>query len=245
VTGQRSSVELHARAGWVGEELADELPGLRVIWTQIQATNGRTSRGVRERLHALSDARSGTHAALVRHRPVPSAYRVFFRQIGLDPDADLPPLEQAMLQRLLAGRFRSRDRVADARTIALIETGVAIWVMDASTLTVPLGIRLARAGERIRPGGKAPTRADRRRHARRVGKQRAEAGAASEELQEGRLVVADMRHAVAQLFGVCDAEHEVTRETTSMVLYALAVEGVPDAALEESLWICLTAIQST
>ena len=43
----------------------------------------------------------------MRREPVPSAYRVFYRHIGLDPDVVRTPIEEAMLARMLQGGFSS------------------------------------------------------------------------------------------------------------------------------------------
>ena len=42
----------------------------------------------------------------MRERPIPWAYRVFFRQIGLDPDRTRTPVEQLALDRLHDGAFK-------------------------------------------------------------------------------------------------------------------------------------------
>ncbi len=78
----------------------------------------------------------------MRTRPIPRAYRVFYRQIGLDPDVERVPAERAAVQRLLDGGFRSVGLVADACLIALLETAVPVWALDADAVAAPgLGIR--------------------------------------------------------------------------------------------------------
>ncbi len=85
---------------------------------------------MRRRLRDLSDRFYGSHAIHMRERPIPWAYRVFFRQIGLDPDRTRTPVEQLALDRLHDGAFISRGMPADALTIATVETGVALRVFD-------------------------------------------------------------------------------------------------------------------
>ena len=89
----------------------------------------------------------------MRERPIPWAYRVFFRQIGLDPDRTRTPVEQLALERLHDGAFKSRGLPDDALTIAIVETGVALRAFDAdqarrAALHPRLGARrgAARAG---------------------------------------------------------------------------------------------------
>ncbi len=60
----------------------------------------------------------------MRQDPVPWAYRVFWRQVGIDPDTDRTPVEQIALDRLKWGGLRSRNLLDDAITIATLETGV-------------------------------------------------------------------------------------------------------------------------
>ena len=73
----------------------------------------------------------------VRREPVPAAYRVFFRQIGLDPDVVRTPIEAAVLERMLRGGFPSRGLLADVLLIALVDTGVPVWALDAECVDGP------------------------------------------------------------------------------------------------------------
>jgi DNA/RNA-binding domain of Phe-tRNA-synthetase-like protein len=154
----------------------------------------------------------------MRREPIPSAYRVFFRHIGLDPDETRPPGEAAAVERLLRGGFRPDNRIDDALLIALAETGVPLWALDADALDGPLGIRTAGPGERL---GRRPV---------------------ARPLGPGQLVVADAGAAVALLFGEIAAERLVTGRTASVALYAVQVSGVPAIHVEEALWTCATLL---
>jgi DNA/RNA-binding domain of Phe-tRNA-synthetase-like protein len=96
--------------------------------------------GLRQRLRAMSDRYTGAKAIQLRTDPIPHAYRAFYRHIGLDPDEDRVPIEAVVLERLKHGGFQAHDRVTDAATIALVETGVPIWVLDEARVDPPLGI---------------------------------------------------------------------------------------------------------
>jgi DNA/RNA-binding domain of Phe-tRNA-synthetase-like protein len=134
---------LNVSPGLVDPALGAEFPGLRLHWTALEATVRASSRDVEDRLKALSDRYLGGGVVAMRTRPIPHAYRSFFRQVGLDPDASRIPSEEAAVRRLLHGGFRSRDVLEDARLIALIETGVPVWALDASRVDEgTLGIRL-------------------------------------------------------------------------------------------------------
>ena len=67
----------------------------------------------------------------IRREPVPAAYRVFFRHIGLDPDVVRTPIEAAVLERMLRGGFLTGGLLEDVLLIALVDTGVPVWALDA------------------------------------------------------------------------------------------------------------------
>ncbi|HEU4945510.1 MAG TPA: hypothetical protein VFT10_10165, partial [Solirubrobacterales bacterium] len=125
----------HAVAqGWVAPHVAAEFPGLGIAWIEVDGRPGRSPEPVRRRLRDLSDRFYGAHAIHLRERPIPWAYRVFFRQIGLDPDHTRTPVEQLVLDRLQEGGFTTKGLPADALTVATMETGVALRALDAERL---------------------------------------------------------------------------------------------------------------
>ncbi len=127
--------------GEVGAGLRAEFPGLRLRTALVDARPGRSPREVRERLGALSDRMRGAQAVAVRRQPVPSAHRVFFRHVGLDPDVQRVPAEEAVVARLVQGGFASRGLPGDALLIALVETGVAVWALDDARVRGGLRLR--------------------------------------------------------------------------------------------------------
>jgi len=166
----------------------------------------------------LSSRFHGAQALTMRSEPVPYAYRVFFRSIGLDPDSTRTPIEEVALERLHDGHFAARGHLLDALRIALIETGVPLWAVDADGLDGPLGIRTARAGERLGEGPYA------------------------DDLPEGRLVVADAGTPVAVLFGKLAPRAEPTPRAVNLRIFSVQVAGVPDLHVEEALWLCAEAL---
>jgi len=201
--------------GGVAPEVADEYPELRLWSLVVEAVPRRSPSGVRARLKALSDGFRGPQAVMLRQQPVPWAYRVFFRHIGLDPDADRTPVEALALKRLLRGGFRSEGIVDDALTIAVMETGVPVWALDAEHVEGTLEIRPAVEHERLgRRDQFAPW------------------------LPAGRLVVADAVGPVAVLFGDLAPGHGVTRESRRLLLLCVQVAGVPAIHVEEAMWLC-------
>ena len=93
----------------------------------------------------------------MRERPIPWAYRAFFRQIGLDPDRTRTPVEELALERLREGAFKARGLPTDAVTIATIETGVALRLFDAEQVHGKLCIRDSAPARRC-PGARGSCR---------------------------------------------------------------------------------------
>ncbi|HVY97050.1 MAG TPA: phenylalanine--tRNA ligase beta subunit-related protein [Solirubrobacterales bacterium] len=202
--------------GWVAPHIAAEFPGLGVAWVELDVRPGKSPEGVRRRLRDLSDRFFGSHAIHLRERPIPWAYRVFYRQIGLDPDRTRTPVEQLALDRLHDGAFRSRGLPADALTIAIVETGVALRAFDADRLQGGLCIRDSAPGESLpgRPG----------------------------ELAQGTLAIADESGPVALLFGSTGEGYGVGRDSRRLAIAAVQVKGVPQIAVEEALWIAAATV---
>lgn len=204
--------------GWVAPHLQAEFPGLSLATVEVDARPGRSPEPVRRRLRLLSDRLFGAEAIRLRGRPIPWAYRVFYRQIGLDPDRDHTPVEQLVLDRLQNGCFRSNGLPADALTIATVETGVALRAFDADRIEGELCIRDAAPGESL------PGRAS--------------------ELATGTLTIADEAGPVGLLFGPTAAGHAVDRDSRRIAIAAVGVGAVPAIAVEEALWIAASALEA-
>jgi DNA/RNA-binding domain of Phe-tRNA-synthetase-like protein len=214
-------VELIAASGFVAPELSAEFPGLRLDWVTVGSRAAASPRGVRRRLKLLSNRYRGASVIAMRTQPIPRAYRTFFHQIGLDPDSRRVPSEEAAVTRLLQGEFASRNLVDDARLIALVETGVPVWALDADHVDPGgLGIRMTAAGERL---GSSEY---------------------SHHLPPGRLAVADSRCVHAVLFGDVARDHAVGPRTERVALFAVAVDGVPAIHVEEALWLAVEVLNS-
>jgi DNA/RNA-binding domain of Phe-tRNA-synthetase-like protein len=210
--------------GWCAPEVREAFPDLRLVVSETAVApagwlSGPSPPGIRERLRALSDRWSGAQAVMVRAQPIPAAYRVFFRHIGLDPDVQRTPLEQAVLARLIDGGFRSQGLLHDVLLLALVDTSVPVWALDADALDGPLGVRLSLEGEPLGTAGE---------------------GAA---LAGGQLIVADSRAAVAVLFGEPSSMHMPTTHARRVALFALQVHGVPAMHVEEALWSAHTRLE--
>jgi DNA/RNA-binding domain of Phe-tRNA-synthetase-like protein len=129
------------RPGLVSPEVAAEHPGLWLAWTEAEAAPGPTPRELRDRLRAMADRIRGGDAIALRSREVPHAHRVFFRHVGLDPDVVRTPVEAIVLRRMEQGGLRPQGLIADALTVATLETGVGVWAFDAAALVGALGLR--------------------------------------------------------------------------------------------------------
>jgi hypothetical protein len=202
--------------GWVAPHIAEEFPGLGLAWVEVGGCPAQSPEPVRRRLRYLSDRFYGSHAIHMRERPIPWAYRVFFRQIGLDPDRTRTPVEKLALDRLHDGAFTSRGMPADALTIATVETGVALRAFDATQLNGRLCIRDSAPGESL-PG--------------KLGK-----------LAQGTLTIADERSPLDLLFGSSGPDGPPQATAERLAIVAIQVKGVPQAAVDEALWIACAAL---
>lgn len=209
--------------GWCDPEVQQELPQLSLhsltAIPRAGSPTGASPPAVRARLRQLSNRWRGARAINVRQEPIPAAYRVFFRQIGLDPDVAKTPIEAAVLVRMLDGGFLSEGTLSDVLTIATLDTGVPVWALDSDTLRGRLGVRLSREGERlgdVRDGW---------------------------SIGGGRLVVADSERALGVLFGEISPGHLPRARTRALTLFALKVGGVPQLHIEEALWTCRVLLE--
>jgi DNA/RNA-binding domain of Phe-tRNA-synthetase-like protein len=214
----RMDWEPSSTLGWVAPQVAAEFPGLGISWIEIDGRPGRSPGPVERRLRETSDRFYGAHAIHLRERPIPWAYRVFFRQIGLDPDRTRTPVEQLALDRLQDGGFKTRGLPADALTIATVETGIALRAFDADRLDARLCIRDSAPGESLegRPG----------------------------ELSHGTLVIADERSPVGLLFGATGEDRATRRATRRIAIAAVQVDGVPQIAVDEALWMVAATLSA-
>ncbi len=200
-----------ALRGSVAPGVAAEFPGLYLRHADVPSGSGRSPRGLKQRLAVLSDRFAGPQAIAFRTKPIPHAYRVFFRHIGLDPDEQPTPAEAVVLERMLKGGFVSSNRLDDALAIAMVESGVPVLALDADRIAGGLTIRQTLPGEELegRPG----------------------------DLPEGTLVIADDQRPISLLFGAVASGRGVTPRTGRMKLVVVGVAGVPEIAVEEALWL--------
>ncbi len=206
------------RQGWVAPALAAEFPGLGLASVEVECRPGKSPEPVQRRLHELSNRTYGSTAIHLRERTIPWAYRVFFRQIGLDPDRTRTPVEQLMLDRLYYGGYRPAGLPRDALTIAIVETGVALRAFDADRLEGGLCLREAAPGESL-------------------------AGSPG-ELPQGTPILADDVGPAAILFGPRAEDRGVGKETRRVAVVATQVEGVPQMAVQEALWMAAATLEA-
>lgn len=209
--------EVEAEEGWISPALRREFPRLYLRHLSAERSPGRRSGpAVRERLRRMSDRFTGGKAVTLRLEPVPSAYRAFFRQIGIDPESRRTPAEELALRRMHDGGYRSHGAVEDALTIAIAETGVAIVALDAGEVAGTPGLRLSRRGERL--------------------------GGDERPLTGPQIVLADDSRALAVLFADAAEGVAVKRATERVMLVGVGVRGVPTMMVEEALWTAAGAM---
>jgi DNA/RNA-binding domain of Phe-tRNA-synthetase-like protein len=204
------SFELQTEQGWVEPALSSEFPELALYHVTVEARSGPSPPEVKQRLRAMSDRFTGPKAVHLRQEPVPWAYRVFFRQVGIDPDERRTAPEQIALDRMKWGAFRSQNLLDDAMVIATVETGVPVIAFDADRLDGEIGLRLSAPRERLGGDGRA--------------------------LSSRQIVIADQLRALAVLFGDLAEGRGVYPRTARILLAVVRVKGVPQVSLEEALW---------
>jgi hypothetical protein len=199
--------------GWIAGEIAEEFPGLGLRWTIVPGPPRSSPRIIKYQLEELSDSIDAPRAIALRGRATVAAYRVFQRQLGLDPDVDRAPLERAIVDRMQRGAFLSNGLPADACTIAAVETGVPIWAIDADRLVGALGIRAVLPGEPVGRGRHVPS------------------------IRDERLVVADSEGALSLLFGTPGAGLVPRAGTAAIAFFALQAPGALEPTIDEALWL--------
>jgi DNA/RNA-binding domain of Phe-tRNA-synthetase-like protein len=205
--------ELDLTRGFVDATLRAEFPELGLVYAEVPVRPRRSPPSVRARLRHASDRFTGAKAVTMRQQPIPWAYRVFFRHVGIDPDERRTPIEAIALERMRAGGFLSRNLVDDALLLATLETGVPVLAFDAPAVDGELGLRVSPGGELLGgEGGVLPVSA-------------------------GQVVVADATRALAVLFGEIADGCAVQRSSERMLLAAVRVKGVPEVSVEEALWV--------
>lgn len=203
--------ESFAQRGAVDPSLTDEFPGLYLRFALVERGSGRSTAGMKSRLRVLSDRFGGPQAIAMRSKPIPWAYRVFFRHIGLDPDEQPTPVEALTLERMKKGGFVPANLLDDALTVAIIESGVALRAFDADRVQGTLFIRPSGPGDALEG---------------RTG-----------ELPAGTLLIADELRPLALLFGATASGRGVGPKSARILLVAIGVAGVPEIAVEEALWL--------
>lgn len=208
------------KRGTIALDLSDEFPGLELHYRILPGGDGKTPRVVKRRLAVLSDRFRVAQAPALRQTGVPSAYRAFYRQVGVDPDIVQSPLDAAIMQRLRDGAFLAKGLLYDAIAIAALETLVPIWVMDAHGILGGLGIRPAEKDEQVEgPNGDLL------------------------DIGQGQLVIADANGPITALLAPPGPSRIVTKQSQSMLLYCLRVEGVPQMTVAEALNLTATMIR--
>jgi len=194
----------------VDPALEAEFPGL-VIVTRSCPGPVAADPGVTERLDAVASRVRGRSAVEMRREVVPAAYRAFYLQVGLDPDVEMTPVEAAIGRRLFDGGVLVSGPLHAALELAVLETGVPVYALDAEALDGLPGIRPARPGEGVAGAEGIP------------------------ELSPGRLVVADNAGPLCWLFGEPHGRGAASASSDGLLLAAIGVPGVAPMVLDEAL----------
>lgn len=203
----------------VAPEVGSEFPGLALEARQCRGP-ARADAGVIERLNAIASRIRGATAVEMRREPVPASYRGLYRQLGIDPDTELPPAEAAVGRRLFDGGVRPHGALACALELAVLETWIPVYAFDASEVEGRIELRPVRADEEVMAADGVPRRGP------------------------GRLVIADDAGPLCWLFEEARGRGSAEDGDEEFVLLAVGAPGVPDISLDEALGTAAGAIDT-
>jgi phenylalanyl-tRNA synthetase beta subunit len=106
----------------------------------------------------------------------------------------------------------------DALNIAIVETGVALRAFDAESIQGQLCIRDSGPGECL--------------------------DGSSGDLEKGALTIADDSQPIGLLFGPTAEGYRVERGSRRIAVAAVQVNGVPQIAVEEALWMAAATLEA-
>ncbi len=204
-------------AGWVDPALEAEFPGLALM-TRGCPGPVAADPGVTERLDAVASRVRGRTAVEMRRETVPAAYRAFYRQVGLEPDVEMTPVEAAIGRRLFDGGVKARGPLQSALELAVLETSAPVYALEAGALEGSPGIRPAAAEEEVAGAEGFPERSP------------------------GRLVVADEAGPLCWLFGEAHGRGAASVSSPALMLVTVGVPGVSPMVLDEALDIASGAL---
>ncbi len=148
----------------------------------------------------------------LKNNPIIKAYRKFYWRIGIDPTKTRPSSE-ALVRRLLRGRFPRISPIVDMGNVASAKFLIPIGLYDLEKASVPLRLTVSHGGEIFYAiGGK------------------------DEILEKGLPILVDSDGNVLHLYPHRDSRITMIRDTTTRLLaLAAGVPGVPDDLLVETL----------
>lgn len=201
----------------VAQQVASEFPGLALEARRCRGP-AVADPGVGERLDAIASRIRGATAVEMRREAIPASYRGLYRQLGIDPDTELPPAEAAVARRLFDGGVKPRGQLASALELAVLETWVPVYAFDASAVEAELELRVVRAGEEVVAADGVPRQGP------------------------GRLVIADGTGPLSWLFEEARGRGSADDGNEEFVLLAVGAPGVPEISLDEALGTAAGAI---
>ncbi len=144
--------------------------------------------------------------------PVVRAYRQFYWRIGVDPTKTRPSSE-ALVRRLLKGKWPKINPLVDAGNIASARFMVPIGLYDMDRFSPPLKLTISKGGEIFEP-----------------------IGGGRETLPPGLPILVDSKGTVLHLYPHRDSRVTAIRDTTRRMLSLSAgVPGVSDDRLKGAL----------
>ena len=198
----------------VDESVKELFPGMFYAYTTIDNVEIKKSNPDLKKL-TKEVVKNNTHEleAIGEMKPI-KAYREIFKKTGAWKLSRRPSPE-ALLRRLATGKgIYNINTAVDAYNLAVIETGVGLGGFNAAMLSMPVTLRLTKAGETMYLlGDDAPT-----------------------EVMEGEMAYADADKLITLDLNYRDIDAtKITEGTNSIILYADGAPGLTEAEVVGAL----------
>ena len=157
---------------------------------------------------------------MLKNDPIVRAYRDFYWRIGIDP-TKVRPSSEALVRRVLKGRFPRINPLVDAGNIASVLTLVPIGMYDLRKANPPFRIVISSGGEVFKP-----------------------IGGAEEKLREGVPILIDSRGTVMHVYPHRDSvETMINEETRDVFIIGAGVPKVPTTLVKNAVGIVVKLLK--
>ncbi|MBU0976662.1 MAG: tryptophan--tRNA ligase [Patescibacteria group bacterium] len=130
-------------------------------------------------------------------------YRDFYKELGFDPETNIPSVERLYRRYLESGKFPRINNVVDVTNLVALQTFIPLGVFDANSITGDIVLRFSEEGEEFKP-----------------------LGGGVEYLPAGLVVMADNEKILSRFFYRDSVYQKIDEATTSVFILGCKVKGV-------------------